>query len=135
MSIILSDTHLIQLLFVFWLPAHIVHLIAFILANLDDIFLDWKRFFLGDIAGWGLLCGMTMLWVFGLDISIWWLYGYYLFHIFVVSTLFTDLALYQETISVSNIKAIFVETLFESIFIPWISGILLGGIIALIFWP
>jgi hypothetical protein len=135
MSIILSDPDLLRLLFIFWLPAHIIHLVAFILANIDDIFLDWKRFFLGDIAGWGLLCGMTMLWVFGLDISIWWLYGYYIFHILVVSTLFTDLALYQETVSVSNIKMIFVETLFESILIPWISGILIGGIVALIFWP
>ena len=69
MLFILSDPDLlIRLLFIFWLPAHLVHLIAFIIANLDDIFLDWKIFFLGDLAGWGLLAGVTTLWVYLLEI-------------------------------------------------------------------
>mgnify|MGYP006312609879 CR=1 FL=1 len=134
MSIILSDADLIHLLFVFWLPAHLAHLISFIIANLDDIFLDWKIFMLGDIAGWGMVCGMTALWIYLLNWNIWWLYGYYIFHILILSTLFTDAALFQETISVSNLKVIFVETILESILIPWAIGIIIGGISALIFW-
>ncbi len=134
MSIILSDPLLIKLLFIFWLPAQIVHLIAFIIANLDDIFIDWKVFFLGDIAGWGVVCGVTLLWINFLNISIWWLYGYYFLHLFLISTIFTDAALYQETISVSNLKMIFIETLVESILIPWVAGIGIGAIVAWIFW-
>ena len=56
-----TDAQLIIFLYSFWLPAHIVHLIAFIIANKDDIYLDWKTFFLGDLGGWGLVCGVTAL--------------------------------------------------------------------------
>lgn len=134
MSFILSDPELVKLLFVFWLPAQIVHLIAFIIANIDDIFLDWKVFYLGDISGWGVICGVTLIWVNFLSISIWWLYGYYIFHILILSTLLSDAAMYQETISASNIKAIFVETMVESILIPWGAGIGLGALAAWLLW-
>lgn len=133
MSLILVYDTLIKLLLVFWLPAHFAHLIAFIIANLDDIFLDWKIFFLGDLAGWGVLCGVTLIGSF-FDMPLIWLYLYYIFHILILSTIFTDAALYQETISVSNLKMIFIETLIESILIPWAVGIGVGALFAWLVW-
>lgn len=129
---ILSDADLIRLLFTFWALAHVAHLIAFIFANLDDILIS-KIFFLGDLAGWGLVCGMTLLFINIWEVPRWVIWVYYVFHILVLSTIFTDLALFQDSISLTNIKALFMETLIESILIPWGAGIVVGVISALIF--
>ena len=129
-----TDAQLIIFLYSFWLPAHIVHLIAFMIANKDDIYLDWKTFFLGDLGGWGLVCGVTALLVLVIDPTPYWvLYTYYVIHILLLSTMLTDVSLSQESISIANIKSIIVETLIESILIPWAAGIAIGaGIAALI---
>lgn len=129
---ILSDANLIRLLFTFWAAAHVAHLIAFIFANLDDILIS-KIFFLGDLAAWGLVCGMTVLFINVWAVPRWVIWGYYIVHCLVFSTIFSDLALYQDSISLTNIKALFRETLIESIIIPWGAGIVVGVISALIF--
>lgn len=128
-----TDATLIRLLFVFWLPAYVAHLVGFMIANHDDIFFDWKRFALGDIAGWGILCGITVLFVTFLDSPRWILYLVYGIHTLILSTIFTDASLYQETISAANIGKIFMETLVESILIPWAAGVGVGVIFVLIF--
>ncbi len=133
LALVLTDDILIRLLFVFWLPAYLAHLLSFIIANIDDIFFDWKRFALGDIAGWGIICGITVLFVYFLDSPRWVLYLVYGIHTLILSTIFTDASLYQETISASNIFKIFIETLIESILIPWAAGIGVGVICVLIF--
>lgn len=129
---ILSDADLIRLLFTFWAAAHVAHLIAFIFANLDDIFIS-KIFFLGDLAGWGMVCGMTILFVNVWEVPRWVIGIYYGIHILVISTIFSDIALYQDSIALTNIKALFRETLIESILIPWGAGIVVGVVSALIF--
>ncbi|MHA1776016.1 MAG: hypothetical protein DRO88_07460 [Promethearchaeia archaeon] len=129
---IFTDANLIRLLFTFWLAAHIAHLIAFIFANLDDIFIS-KVFFLGDLAGWGLVCGVTLLLINVWHAPRWILWVYYAVHILIVSTVFSDLALYQDSISLTNLKALIRETLIESLLIPWGVGIAVGVISAVIF--
>ena len=128
-----TDDNLMRLLFVFWLPAYIFHLVAFMIANHDDIFFDWKRFALGDIASWGIICGITVLLVQFLDSPRWILYLVYGIHTLIISTIFTDASLYQETISAANIWKIFMETIIESILIPWAAGVGAGVISVLIF--
>ncbi len=131
--VLFTDDQLIIFLFSFWLPAHIAHLIAFIWANKDDIYLDWKIFFLGDLGGWGLVCGVSALLIYVIPATPHWvLYIYYLFHILLISTMLTDVALSQESISVTNIKAYAVETLVESILIPWAAGLVIGTGVALL---
>lgn len=130
---IFTDGQLIIFLYSFWLPAHFVHLIAFIIANKDDIYLDWKIFFLGDLGGWGLVCGITALIIFIIPATpLWVLYTFYLIHILVLSTILTDVSMSQETISIANFKAIIIETLVESILIPWAAGIAIGAGVALL---
>lgn len=129
---IFTDADLIRLLFTFWLAAHIAHLIAFIFANLDDIFIS-KVFFLGDLAGWGLVCGMTLLLINVWHSPRWVIWVYYALHILVISTIFSDLALYQDSIALTDIKALIRETLVESLLIPWGVGITVGVISAVIF--
>ena len=122
----LTDTILIELLYLFWLPAHAAHLIGSMIANRNDIFIDWKVFFLGDLAGWGLLCGFTALVLYLTEWPLWVLWIYYGVHILILSTIFTDSALYQETLSVTNIAKVLTETIVESIFIPWVAGFVVG---------
>ena len=130
-----DNPQLLIFLYSFWLPAHIVHLIAFMFANKDDIYLDWKIFFLGDLGGWGLVCGVTILlaWIIP-DAPQWILYTYYVIHILLISTLLTDVSMSEESISFTNLKAYIVETLIESILIPWAAGIVIGGISASLFY-
>jgi len=125
MVLITADL-LIQLLYLFWLPAHLGHLIGSMIANRNDIFIDWRIFYLGDLAGWGLLCGFTALVLYLTEWPIWVLYIYYGLHILILSTIMTDSALYQETLSVNNIAKIITETLVESMLIPWVSGFAVG---------
>jgi len=128
-----TDPQLIIFLYSFWLPAHIVHLIAFMWANRDDIYLDWKIFYLGDLGGWGLVCGITLLLIYIIpETPHWVLYLFYVIHILLLSTMLTDVSLSQETISIANLKAIIVETLIESILIPWGAGIVIGSGVALL---
>ena len=127
-----TDAQLITFLFSFWLPAHIIHLIAFMWANRDDIYLDWKTFYLGDLGGWGLVCGITALLIYIIPAPHWVLYLFYVIHILILSTMLTDVSMSQETISIANLKAIIVETLVESILIPWGAGIVFGAIVALL---
>ncbi|WP_457557241.1 hypothetical protein [Candidatus Harpocratesius sp.] len=129
---IFTDADLIRLLFTFWAAAHVAHLIAFIFANLDDIFIS-KIFFLGDLAGWGLVCGLTVLMINVWQVPRWMIWGFYIFHILVISTIFSDLALYQDSIALTDIKGLIRETLIESIVIPWGVGIVVGVISAVIF--
>ncbi len=128
-----TDAQLIIFLYSFWLPAHIVHLIAFIIANKDDIYLDWKTFFLGDLGGWGLVCGVTALLIYIIPATPHWvLYLFYGIHILILSTMLTDVSMSQESISIANFKSIIVETLIESILIPWAAGIIIGAGVALL---
>ena len=128
-----ENPQLIIFLYSFWLPAQFVHLIAFILANKDDIYFDWKTFYLGDLGSWGLLCGVTLLLTLVIESTpLWVLYTYYGIHIFIISTILTDVSMSQETISIANLKAIIVETLIESILIPWGAGIVVGAGVALL---
>lgn len=130
---IFTDAQLIIFLYSFWLPAQFVHLIAFIIANKDDIYLDWKIFYLGDLGSWGLLCGVTLLLIYIIPATPHWvIYLYYGIHIFILSTILTDVSMSQETISIANLKAIIVETLVESILIPWGAGIVIGSGVALL---
>ena len=128
----LSDPDLIRLLFTFWAVAQVAHLIAFIFANRDDIFIS-KIFWLGDLASWGLICGMTILFVNVWGSPRWLIWLYYGIHILIISTIFSDLALFQDSVSLTNLKELFRETLIESILIPWGAGIVLGVISAFIF--
>ena len=128
-----TDAQLIIFLYSFWLPAQFAHLIAFIIANKDDIYLDWKIFYLGDLGSWGLLCGVTALLLYIIPATPYWvIYLYYVIHIFVLSTILTDVSMSQETISIANFKAIIIETLVESILIPWAAGIVIGSGVALL---
>ena len=52
--------------------------------------------------------------------------------IMTISTILTDVSMSQETISIANLKAIIVETLIESILIPWAAGIIIGAGVALL---
>lgn len=125
MALWVDDWILVQALLTFWLPATIAHLIAFITANLDDIIFDWKVFWIGDVASYAVLAGVTYLnYVFHWPGLIIWIY--YLVHVLIITTVASDASMYQETISVSNFKAIFKETLIESIGIPWIIGLAVG---------
>ena len=128
-----ESSQLIIFLYSFWLPAQFAHLIAFIIANKDDIYLDWKIFYLGDLGSWGLLCGVTLLLIYIIPATPHWvIYLYYGIHIFILSTILTDVSMSQETISIANLKAIIVETLIESILIPWGAGIVIGSGVALL---
>ncbi|MBA7573182.1 hypothetical protein ES708_14977 [subsurface metagenome] len=127
-----TDPQLIIFLYSFWLPAHFVHLIAFMWANKDDIYLDWKIFFLGDLGGWGLVCGVTALLLYVIPAPYWVFYTFYGIHILLLSTMLTDVSMSQETISIANLKAIIIETLIESILIPWAAGIAIGAGVALL---
>jgi len=127
-----TDAQLIVFLYSFWLPAHIIHLITFMIANKDDIYLDWKIFFLGDLGGWGLVCGVTALLLYVIPSPQWVLYAFYGIHILLLSTILTDVSMSQETISIANLKEIIVETLIESILIPWGAGIAIGAGVALL---
>ncbi|MHA1511529.1 MAG: hypothetical protein ACTSRX_07405, partial [Promethearchaeota archaeon] len=101
--------------------------------NKDDIYLDWKIFYLGDLGSWGLLCGVTLLLIYIIPATPHWvIYLYYGIHIFILSTILTDVSMSQETISIANLKAIIVETLIESILIPWGAGITIGAGVALL---
>ena len=122
----ITDTLLYELLYLFWLPAHVAHVIGSMIANRNDIFIDWRIFFLGDLAGWGLLCGFSALVLSLTEWPLWVLWIYYGVHILILSTIFTDSALYQETLSVNNIAKVLTETLVESILIPWTAGIATG---------
>ncbi|MHA1617856.1 MAG: hypothetical protein ACTSVZ_01145, partial [Promethearchaeota archaeon] len=124
-GMVLSDPDLIRLLFTFWAAAHVAHLIAFIFANRDDIYIS-KIFFLGDLASWGLVCGMTILFVNVWGSPRWIIWLFYAIHILIISTIFSDMALYQDSVSLTNIKELFKETLIESILIPWGVGIVIG---------
>ncbi|MHA1673663.1 MAG: hypothetical protein ACTSYI_08540 [Promethearchaeota archaeon] len=128
----LSDLDLIRLLFTFWVAAQIGHLIAFIFANHDDIFIS-KIFWLGDLASWGLVCGMTVLLINVWAVPRWLVWVYYGIHILVLSTIFSDLALFQDSVSMTNLKELFRETMVESILIPWGAGIVIGVLSALLF--
>ncbi|QEE15234.1 hypothetical protein DSAG12_01058 [Promethearchaeum syntrophicum] len=126
-----TDAQLIIFLYSFWLPAHIAHLIFFIIANKDDIYLDWKIFFLGDLGGWGLVCGVTALFVYIIPATPEWvILTFYGIHILLISTLLTDVSMSEESISLTNLKAYVLETLVESILIPWAAGIVIGAISA-----
>lgn len=126
LSLPLTDAMFIELLYLFWLPAHVAHLIGSMIANRNDIFIDWRIFFLGDLAGWGLLCGFTALVLYLTEWPIWVLWVYYGIHILIISTIMTDSALYQETLSVSSVGKIITETLVESMLIPWVAGFAVG---------
>ena len=126
MVFVFTDHILILMLFTFWLPAHIAHLVGFIIANVNDIYINWKIFAIGDIAGWGLLCGVTSLFVFLVDWPLWILWVYYGVHIILISTILTDACLFQESISVQSIKALVRETVIESLLIPWGAGLIAG---------
>ncbi len=128
----LSDPDLIRLLFTFWAAAQVAHLIAFIFANRDDIFIS-KIFWLGDLASWGLVCGMTILFINVWATPRWLIWVYYGIHILVLSTIFSDLALFQDSVSLNNLKELFRETILESILIPWVVGIIIGVLSALLF--
>ncbi len=120
-----------EFLLSFWLPACIAHLIAFGIANRNDIIMKWRLFYLGDLLGWLLVVGVTFLFIDLLHFPEWVLWIFFGAYILIISTLASNLAYFHAS---SNFKTIITETLVESIIVPWIAGITLGSIIAFCVW-
>ena len=133
MALDFTNPELIRLLLIFWLPAQIVHMVAFMIANWDDIFIDWKIFYLGDLAGYAIILGSTVI-ITSTNGPMWLLWTIYIVYILIISTLLTDAAMYQESMTSSKLKEVIKETLIESILIPWGCGIAVGVISYLIFF-
>ncbi len=129
---ILHPDLVIRLIFVFWIAAQVGHFIGFIIANHDDIYINWKKFYLGDLLSW-VIIGLISWWLASENVSEWIYWIYYLVHWLLISTVFSDIALNQDTFSLMSSKDFIIENLKESILIPWIVGIIFGFISILIF--
>ena len=76
---LLTPDIIIKLIYLFWLPAQIGHLIGFLIANKDDIYLNKFTFYLGDLISWGIMALVSWLMVH-YQVEEWAIWLYYFGH-------------------------------------------------------
>ncbi len=129
---ILTPDIVIRLIFVFWIPAQVGHFLGFIVANHDDIYIEWKTFYLGDLLSWGIV-GLVSWGLANKGVEEWVYWLYFIGHAIIISTILSDVFLNQDTFVVPSFDRFMLENIKESIAVPWIVGIIFGIISILVF--
>ena len=84
-----------ELIWVFWLPCTIVHMIVFIIANKDDININLPTFYLGHVISW-VIVSLATYFLIDSQSSLW---IFYIVYVLLISTILSDIFLQQESFS------------------------------------
>ena len=123
----LTDPQILQLIWVFWLPACIAHTITYVIVNRNDII--WSVWdFVVPPLNWGIIGGISWAFVqFHWSQPLLWLF--YLIFIMVISTLTSELIMDEDSLWGSGHKGFWFtlkEEIRESFIYPWVCALIVG---------